>query len=610
MCNWQYFDMPVRIYSRKLSFLASRPANQISSTAFLSLKENLMRCYAVTLVAVLTIASMSARECLAQAVKTPQASTPTANLYPGFNGYRRKITTESEEAQQWFNQGIQLLYGYNHDEAIRSFEKAAEIDPACAMGWWGSAYARGLHINNPLMTDEQSRLAHEAAQKAVAAIDSESPIEQALIRAVAKRYAWPVPMDRAPLDHAYADAMEEAWHKFPTDPDVGALFAESLMNLQPWDLWTTAAVPKGRALEIVAVLEKTLEKSPDHPGANHFYIHAIEASPWPEKGLAAAKRLGTLVPGSGHLVHMPSHIFIRTGMYAEAVSSNERAIIADEAYFKNAPAPDFYNVYFLHNVHFLAYAAMMEGRYQAAIDAARKIEKQIPKEFLKAYAPVADGFMPTALHVLIRFGKWEAILAEPEPEAWRLLSRAEWHFARSVAFSALGKTSEAKREIELLDAVCSQFTDEWRMGNNSARDVVVIARKMALGELAFREGRFDEAFALLREAVDLEVALKYDEPPGWMQPVRHALGALLMAKDRFAEAEEVYRADLIRHPNNAWSLLGLQQALGRQRRVAEADAMNTQVQEAWARADIKPVASCYCHPDALVLPKSVDAKSK
>ncbi len=215
--------------------------------------------------------------------------------------------------------------------------------------------------------------------------------------------------------------MEKARHQFPDDPDVGALYAESLMNLQPWDLWTADAAPKGRVLEILAALERTLSRTPNHPGANHFYIHAIEASPWPENGVAAAVRLKTLVPGSGHLVHMPSHIFIRTGRYAEAAAANEQAILADEKYFESAPAPDFYNVYYLHNVHFLAYSAMMEGRYQTAIGAARKIEKKIPQEFLRKYVTIADGFMPTSLHVLLRFGKREEILAEPEPEKWRLV---------------------------------------------------------------------------------------------------------------------------------------------------------------------------------------------
>lgn len=527
-----------------------------------------------------------------------QTDAEASQKYPGFTGYQRKVTTSEPEAQEYFNQGIQLLYGFNHDEAIRSFEKAAEIDPGCAMAWWGSAYARGLHINNPEMGEEQSKLAYEAAQKAQQALDDENRLEQGLIRAITRRYAWPVPEDRKPLDEAYAKAMEVVWHRFPNDADVGALFAESMMNLQPWDLWTQEGKPKGRTLEILAVLEKAMQANPLHPGANHFYIHAIEASPWPELGVPSAERLKELVPGSGHLVHMPSHIFIRVGRYQEAEAANQRAIAADEKYFSMAPAPDFYSLYYIHNVHFLAYAAMMEGRYQTAIDAARKIEANIPEEFLKNYVTLADGFMPTALHVMIRFGKWDEILKEPEPPEWRLFTRAERHFARSVAYSGLGKTDEARKEIELLDEVAEELTDEWKMGNNPASEVIAIARHMAEGELLFREDKAAEAFDHLREAVKLEEQLAYDEPPGWMQPVRHALGALLLADGKFAEAEAVYRADLKRHPNNAWSLLGLQQALGKQGEMEQAEAMTEQVNLAWARADVKPVASCYCHPDA------------
>ncbi len=455
-----------------------------------------------------------------------------------------------------------------------------------------------MHINNPEMGEEQSRLAYEAAKQALAAIDTETPVEQALIRAVSQRYEWPAPEDRAPLDQRYADAMEAAWHQHPDDTDVGTLFAESLMNLQPWDLWTGDAQPKGRAFEILAVLEKVMATNPQHPGANHLYIHAIEASPWPEKGLPAAERLGTLIPGSGHLVHMPSHIYIRTGMYDEAAEANRRAIAADEAYFKLAPPPEFYNIYFLHDLHFLAYVSMMQGNSQEALAAARRIEADIPPEFLKNFAAVADGFTPTTLHVLLRFGKWDDILAEPEPQEWRLLSRAERHFARSVALSNLGRTEEARQELALLDDVSAQFTDEWKMGNNAAADVVAVARSMAQGELAYREGRHEEAFDLLRQAVLLEEQLAYDEPPGWMQPVRHALGALLLADGHHAEAEGVYRADLERHPGNAWSLLGLQQSLQGQQKTEEAQAMTAQVKQAWSRADVSPVASCYCHPAA------------
>jgi tetratricopeptide (TPR) repeat protein len=466
------------------------------------------------------------------------------------------------------------------------------------MAWWGMAYARGLHINNPQMSAEQSELAYYDAQHALSALDQETPVEQALVNSVAKRYAWPIPDDRSSLDRDYAASMEQAWHHFPTDPDVGALYAESLMNLQPWDLWTGQAEPKGRVLEILAVLEHTLAVHPNHPGANHFYIHAIEASPWPQRGLEAAERLGGLVPGSGHLVHMPSHIFIRVGRYTDAAQANSRAIQADEAYFSVAPKPDFYSLYFLHNIHFLAYAAMMQGKYEEAIQAARRIEQQIPEDFLRDYVTMADGFMPTALHVLVRFGRWQEILAEPEPPQWRLFSRAERHFARSVAFSALGQTPSAARELELLDEVAAELNDDWKMGNNPAADVIAIARRMAQGELAYREGRADEAFALLEEAADLEDNLSYDEPPGWMQPVRHAFGALLLADGRAADAEQVYRQDLQRHPNNAWSLLGLQQSLEVQQRLDESQALDEQVRLAWSQSDISPIASCYCHPKA------------
>jgi tetratricopeptide (TPR) repeat protein len=525
----------------------------------------------------------------------PASCAPS--LYPGFDGFQRTISTRSPEAQRWFNQGLQLLYGFNHDEAIRSFAKAGDLDPTCAMACWGEAYARGIHINNPVMGEEQSRLAFDAVRRAESRIAHATDVERALIRALAARYAWPAPAERTPLDEAYAEAMGEVYKTFPNDADVAALYAESLMNLQPWDLWTHDGQPKGRALEVVAVLEHALHLNERHPGANHFYIHAVEASLTPERALPAANRLRDLVPGSGHLVHMPSHIDIRIGKYAQAVEANQKAIEADERYFAKAPPPEFYRIYFLHNAHFLAYAAMMEGRRGLALDAARRIERSVPDEFLRAFAPAADGFTTTTLHVMIRFGMWKEILAEPDAPDYRLLSRAEQHFGRAVAHANLGDVTSARHEIELLDDVAAQFTDEWTMGNNSARDIVATAREMALGEIAYFDGRREEAFAHLRRAVSMEEAMRYDEPPGWMQPVRHALGALLLAQGRGAEAEEVYQEDLRRHPENAWSLLGLQQS-----RIAQGKeldrSLDARVTAAWARADVKPVASCYCHPDA------------
>lgn len=521
-------------------------------------------------------------------------SADQARMYKGFGNYTRDVTTDSAQAQKYFNQGMQLLYGFNHDEAIRSFEKAAELDPDCAMAWWGVSYAHGLHINNPAMTEEQSRGGYSAATKALAALDDETPVEKALVRAVVTRYAWPPPAERKSLDIAYADAMQAAWKTFPTDPDIGALYAESLMNLQPWDLWTHDGQPKGRTVEIVATLEEVMTIDPNHPGANHFYIHAVEASPNPEKALPAATRLGGLVPGSGHLVHMPSHIWIRTGQYAMSADTNAKAVEVDAAYFKIAPPPRFYSLYYVHNLHFLTYSAMFEGRYQVAMDAARRLEREAPQSFIVDFTPVADGLTPVAFHVMVRFGRWEDILNEPEAAEFRLISRATRLYARAVALAALGRPEEARAELSKYDELCKSIGEEWFVGNNTAASVLPIARKMAEGEILYREGQREEAFTALRQAVTMEESLKYDEPPGWMQPVRHALGALLLESGQAAEAEAVYRADLERHPENGWSLLGLSLALEAQGQSAEAASAQARLAKAWTRADVKPTASCYC----------------
>lgn len=519
-----------------------------------------------------------------------------ARQYDGFGNFTRPVSTTSPEAQEWFNQGMQLLYGFNHDEAIRSFNEAARIDPNCAMAWWGVAYASGLHINNPAMTEEKSRLAWDAAQNALARMNHATPPEQALIRAVAQRYEWPVSGDRRPLDEAYANAMREARGAFPSDPDIGALFAESLMNLQPWDYWTADGRPKGNAEEIVRTLESVIALHPAHPGANHFYIHAVEASRDPDRAVAAAERLGSLVPGSGHLVHMPSHIYARVGRYPDASNANVRAIDTDRAYFAVAPPPRFYRIYYMHNVHFLTFASMMEGRYEAAIGAARQIERDVPESFLRENTHIADGYMPTSLHVLIRFGKWEDVLQEPRPPSYRLMSNAMWHYARGVALASLGRTDESRRELASLRKAADAMPETWYMGNNSCRSILDVAQLMLDGELSFHEGNREGAFEYLREAVALEDQLRYDEPPGWMHPVRHALGALLIADAKYAEAERVYRDDLLRNRENGWALTGLEQALRAQDKPAEADAVRARRMAAWPRADISPVASCFCQP--------------
>ncbi len=523
---------------------------------------------------------------------------PQPRLYEGFGNFQRPVTTDSEEARQWFHQGLELLYGFNHDEAIRSFRHALIHDPGFAMAHWGVAYAHGPHINNPVMTPEQTREAVQAAQAAMDASADAAPVEQALIAALEARYALPAPEDRSALDEAFADAMQTVWEAFPNDPDVGVLYAESLMNLQPWDLWTPDGEPKGRALEIVATLERVLELDESHPGANHFYIHAVEASPEPERALAAAKRLPELVPGSGHLVHMPAHIYARLGDWAKASDANEAAIAVDRAYFEAAPEPGFYIVYHLHNMHFLAWSAMMEGRFDKALEAARGVERDMPAPMLRDMAFVADGFMPVTYHVLVRFGEWEMILREPEPEDFRHVSRAHWHYARALALANLGRISEARGELDRLEKEAERIPENWEISFNNAQEVVQIARLMAAGELAYHDGRPDDAFAALREGARREDALRYAEPPAWMHPVRHALGALLLAEGKAEQAETVYRKDLRRNPKNGWALLGLQQSLGAQGKAGEAAKIAPMLAAAWERADVEPVASCFCHPDA------------
>ncbi|MDQ8197064.1 hypothetical protein QEH56_02835 [Pelagicoccus enzymogenes] len=525
------------------------------------------------------------------------ASSEGSHLYENMGHYSRPISTTSADAQSWFDQGMQLLYGFNHDEAIRSFHAAAEADPTAAMPWWGIAYAHGIHINHPVMSDEASKAAREAADKALSLMENATPVEASLIRAVSARYEYPAPEDRFPLDQAYADAMEKAHAAHPADADLAALFAESLMDLQPWDYWDNEGKPRKRIHEIIAAIETALEINPHHPGANHFYIHATEASQNPDRAEKSADLLRTLVPGSGHLVHMPSHIYVRVGRYSDAVDSNIQAVSVDRAYFEKAPEPNGYLVYYAHNLHFLAYAAMMSGRYNDAITAARDLEREVPEPALKELAFLIEGIMPSTLHVMIRFGKWEQVLAEPAYPEYRLVSNAVRHYARSVANSALGRTQEARAEMAAFEEAIKAVPEDWYVFNNPISKVLPIARAMMEGELLYREGKYDQAFAILRQGIAAEDALVYDEPPGWMLPVRHALGALLMEQGRYSEAEQVYREDLQRNRNNGWGLLGLQNALLAQKKSSkESIQLSLQLAEVWKDADTLPGTSCFCAP--------------
>ncbi len=516
-------------------------------------------------------------------------------LFEGLGRHSRKVTTASPEAQRYFDQGLAFMFAFNHDEAIRSFRRAGELDPRCAMAFWGVAIANGPHINNPVVPEDRAKAAWEALGEARARVAGASPVEKALIEALASRYAWPQPEDRKPLEQAYADAMRRVWTAFPKDADVGALFAESLADLRPWDLWTTDGHPQPGTEELLATLESILALDPRHPLANHLMIHAVEASPHPEKGDRAADTLRDQQPGLGHLVHMPSHIDVRRGRWLQAIEANAKAMDADRRYTARSPEQGFYRLYLAHNHHMLTYAAMMTGQSALAIRTIREMVADIPLEFFKAN-PFADGFMAMPLEVLMRFGKWDEILAEPAFPDFVPISRSLQHYARAVAYAAKDDVPAAlKEQADFLEAR-TRVPKEAFFGNNSGSDVLDVAESFMRGEILFRSGKVDEGLAALREAAAREDKLRYDEPPDWIQPVRHALGAALLQAGRFAEAETVFREDLAKLPDNGWGLYGLQRAVKLQKKHDEAAAAERQFDAVWQKADLEIKSPCLCLP--------------
>jgi tetratricopeptide (TPR) repeat protein len=525
------------------------------------------------------------------------ADSGTPQWFGGQGARHFPITTASADAQRWFDQGLTLCYGFNHAEAILSFRKAAAADPDCAMAWWGVAYAWGPHINNPEMNEEAIEQSHAAMTTAMQKLPNTSPLERMLIEALHHRYAWPSPPDRTPLNQAYAAVMREVWRTNPDNADVGALFAESMMNLRPWDLWTPDGQMQPGTDEITETLASVLALEPKHPAALHFSIHTWEASPTPEKALPAADILRDLVPWAGHLVHMPGHIDIRLGRYAEAATANQKAIAVDLAYVEKAGRGGFYTIYRAHNYHFLAYAAMFEGRREVALTAARDMAREVPLEVVRAFPDLLDGFHAVPYHVMVRFGMWKEMLDEPRPPADLPVMQAMWRYGRTMALSSLGRVEEGEREFSAFRDACGQVPESRTMGNNPTLAILDIGLSLAEGELEYRRGGHERAFELMRDAASRDDALRYDEPWGWMQPVRHALGALLLEQGQVAEAEKVYRADLSRHPGNGWALTGLAECLDRDGRQAEAEQVRAQFAKAWQRADTPVAASCFCRMD-------------
>lgn len=521
---------------------------------------------------------------------------PIAPLLSGLGDHHHPITTDVPRAQKYFDQGLVLAYGFNHAEAVRSFREAARLDPGCAMCWWGVALALGPNINAPMDPEKVPR-AWEALQKARALADGASPREQAYIEALSKRYVENPPEDRSALDRAYAEAMREVARRFPDDTDAQTLFAEALMDTMPWDYWQEDGSPKPATREVLATLEKVFEKKPGHPGANHFWIHAVEKL-YPERGLAAARRLEGEVPGAGHLVHMPSHIYMNLGRYHEATEANVRAVASDQDYITQCHAQGIYPVaYAPHNRQFLWAAATLEGRGDLAVEAARAMSAYMEERHADALrgpgAGTAQHFWIIRLYALVRFGRWDAILAEPQPDADLLYPRGVWHYATGLAQVRKGRLSEALEHLVQLGDI-AEHPDMQRMtfwDMNLLGDLLTVAHHILAGELAAARGDLEEAILVLRQGVAAEDALNYDDPPDWHHPVRQILGAVLLEAGRPAEAEKVYREDLERVPENGWSLFGLRQSLLAQDKTEEAAAVDKRFAKAWKHADVELTAS-------------------
>ena len=521
-------------------------------------------------------------------------ASPRAPLFNNLGTYHRAITTKSPQAQRYFDQGMRLMWGFNLEEAQRSFEEASRLDSTCAMCAWGVAFSLGPHINLPGIP-ERTRPAFHAAEKAVSLESGASDVERALIDAMAKRYCDPPPADpkgQYALDSTYAAAMKEVAARFPDDNDVLALYVEGLMDLHPWDYWTSDGTEQPWTPEIVGDLEKILARDPNHPGANHYYIHAVEASPHPEKALPSADRLRDLMPGAGHLVHMPAHIYERIGRYDDAVTANRKAVESDRAYAAMAKPQGFYHMYMSHNSHFLSWTYMVQGRSAEAIHASRAAAALVSPEMARTMQGT-DFFIAEPMFAMARFGKWDDLLKEPAPPEGLPYMRGIWHYTRGLAQTAKGQMDEAQSSRDSLAAIRDATPDDAIEDLNSAKALLTIALDLLSGEIAFKRGDKEEAVRLLQEAVKGEDATRYSEAADWIYPARHHLGKVLLAAGRAPEAEAVYRDDLKRNAENGWSLFGLAQSLRAQEKMAEAAEVEARFKRAWAKADVKITASAF-----------------
>ena len=538
--------------------------------------------------------------------------------YYDLGSYTRAVTTTSEDAQLWFDRGLAWTFAYNHEEAIVCFRNALAEDPTCAMAHWGIGYCLGPNYNKPWETFEEDEkpdciaLAQDSIRAAFALLDGLTPVEQSLIRALPARYPDSANVaDFKPWNDAFADAMRKVHRRFGSDLDVCALFAESIMNRTPWQLWDlpTGKPAKGaHTREAIAVLEDAFTSLPaswEHAGLLHMYIHLMEMSPTPEKALRHGDALSALVPDAGHLLHMPSHIDVLCGDYMNVVLRNETAIAADRKFLAKEGSDNFYSVYRCHNYHFKIYGAMFLGQPSKALEAAEELMSTLPPQTLRPMADWFEGFIPMKQHVLIRFGRWLEILdqALPEDEELYSVTLTMMRYARTVALANTNQIADAEVEKSLFYEALDRVPETRMLFNNTCRDILKVAEQMMLGELAYHKHDYETAFAHLRKSVEIDDNLPYDEPWGWMQPTRHALGALLLEQGQVKEAEAVYRADLglddtlsraCQHPNNVWSLHGLHECLTRRGDTQEAAHVKLQLDKAAARAEVPIKASCYC----------------
>ena len=524
-------------------------------------------------------------------VKQTLAQRAGAPLFKGMGTFHMPITTRDTDAQRYFDQGMVLAFGFNHAESIRSFRAAQTLDSDCAMCFWGEALATGPNINvtnngKAVMTPEERAAARIAIDRALTLVDGVTPKERSWILALDKRYDGQRDTPRDPLDRAWADALADMVAAYPDDMSVASVYAEALMNTMPWDYWGPSGEAKPDTQAVIESLERVMAAEPEHPLALHLYIHALEASSNAQKAEAAADTLANLVPGSGHLVHMPSHIYFRVGRYQDAALANIRAADIDEAYIAECNAQGFYPaLYYPHNIHFLWASATMQGQSELSLKSARRVVENVRVEQVEQF-PTIQFFRTVPMLSLVRFARWEEILSEPEPHAPFAFARAIWHYGRGVAFAAMENEDSALSELAAIERLEPEI-DEIFMGNvYPAKSLVGIAKSLLRGEIAFRSGAMAAAVTSFEEAVAMQDALPYTEPPFWYYPTRQSLGAALLADGRAAEAQLVFEADLEQYPMNGWSLYGLTEALNAQGHTAPAEAARQRFETVWQFSDV------------------------